>query len=123
MATPIVDGLLTRLRTAFAQANRNLAPDYLETTVQRTMLEARQYQKRQVLGGPHVVAQLAGNGGPTTTVYLPEHLGPQLPAVPRLKVRLVVEAHPHQHPADGEGVALRTLALGRVIGSRGRGAY
>ena len=71
-----------------------------------------------------VTAQLAGSGGGSaTTVYLPEHLGPQLPAVPRLKVRLVVEAHPHQHPADGEGVALRTLALGRVIGSRGRGAY
>jgi hypothetical protein len=124
VSTPVVDGLLARLRKEFAQANRNLANDYLESTVQRQMLDERTYQKRQVLGGGHLVAHLLGTGGgPTTTVYLPDHLAPQLPVVSKLKVRLIAEPHPQQHPADGEGVALRTLALGRVIGSRGRGAF
>jgi len=75
-----------------------------------------------VLGGAHLVAMLSGVG-PTTAVYLPEHLAAQLPVVARMKARLVVEPHPQQHPADGEGVALRTLALARVIGSRGRGGF
>jgi len=122
VTTPVVDSLLTRLRTTFAQSNRNLPPDYLETTVLRTLLEERKYQRRQVLGAAHLLASFHG-GAPTTSVYLPEHLAAQLPVVPKLKARLIVEPHPQQHPADGEGVALRTLALGRVIGSRGRSGF
>ncbi len=120
VSTPLIDNILARLRREFAQANRSLPNDYLETTVQRTMLEERKYQRRQVLGESHLLGLLLTGGTTQTPTYLPEHLGAQIPALAKFKVRLLAEPHPSQHPGDGEGATLRVLALGRVIGARGR---
>lgn len=120
VSTPLVDNLLSRIRREFAQANRSLPNDYLESTVHRTMLEERKYQRRQVLGEAHLLGLLLTGGSTQTPTYLPEHLGAQIPVLARFKVRLVAEPHPAQHPGDGEGATLRVLALGRVIGARNR---
>lgn len=119
VSTPLVESLLARLRKEFVQANRSLPNDYLESTVQRTMLEERKYQRREVLGQAHLAGMLAAPGGSTAT-YLPDHLASHIPVFPRFKVRIVAEPHPAQHPSDGDAATLRVLALGRVIGTRAR---
>jgi hypothetical protein len=123
VTTPIVDGLLARLRTAFAAGNRSLPADYLETTVHRTMLEERKYLSRSVLGGNKVLGYLAAGGAAGCATYLPEEIAALLPVMQKFRVRLIAEPHPAQHPADGEGPVLLALAVGRVIGQRGRSGY
>jgi hypothetical protein len=48
-------------------------------------------------------------------VYLPEALARTLPMFPSFEARLLAEAHPAQDVAEASPVALRALALGRVI--------
>jgi hypothetical protein len=113
---PLVDGATVRVRQAFAQANRSLPSDYLESSVQRLLLEERRYQRRTLLGGPRLCGLLAhgGPGAPLPT-YLPEHLAPDLPLFPRFRVRALVEPHAQQDPAESEPIALLVLALGRSV--------
>jgi len=120
ISTPLIDSLLVRVRREFAQANRSLPNDYLESTVKQTMLDERKYQRRQVLGEAHLMGLLLTGGSLHTPTYLPEHLATHIPVLPRFRVRLVAEPHPSQHPGDGDGATLRVLALGRVIGARSR---
>lgn len=116
-AIPLLDGALSRVRQAFAQANRTLAVDYLETTVQRILIEERHYQRRKLFGGPHIGGLLHfGSGSPLPT-YLPEELAEKLPLFPKFRVRAIAEPHAQQDPADGETLTLRLLALGRVVPS------
>jgi hypothetical protein len=123
-AGPLVDGALSRVRQAFVQANRSLSPDYLETTVQRILIEERSYLRRKLLGGAHIggLLTLAGGGAPLPT-YMPEELAEKLPLYPKFRVRAIAEPHAQQDPAESEPIALRILALGRAMaapGSRGR---
>jgi hypothetical protein len=121
---PLVEGALSRLRQAFTQANRSLSPDYLETTVQRILIEERCYLRRKLLGGTHIggLLALAGGGAPVPT-YLPEELAEKLPLYAKFRVRAIAEPHAQQDPAESEPIALRVLALGRSMaapGGRGR---
>lgn len=117
-----IDALLQRVRQAFAQANRVLPADYLESTVQQTLRDARRYVERDVFGGPHLLARIQPGTGAATAVYLPAEVATRLPIAPRFRARLVTEPHPQQHGADGDGAVLRALALGRVFAQRPRGA-
>ncbi|MDI1437713.1 hypothetical protein QHF89_49880, partial [Polyangium sorediatum] len=122
-AVPLLEGALSRVRQAFAQVNRSLASDYLETTAQRILIEERHYLKRKLFGGEHIGGLLSlGSGSPLPT-YMPEVLAEKLPLFPRLRVRAIAEPHPQQDPADNESITLRVLALGRVVQSQpvGRG--
>lgn len=115
-AGPLVDGATTRVRQAFGQANRSLPSDYLESTVQRLLLEERRYQRRTLLGGPRLCGLLAlGGHGAPLPAYLPEHLGPELPLFPRFRIRALAEPHAQQDPAETEPIALLVLALGRAV--------
>ncbi|MDC3987218.1 DUF2169 family type VI secretion system accessory protein [Polyangium jinanense] len=122
-AVPLLEGALSRVRQAFAQANRSLASDYLETTAQRILIEERHYLRRKLFGGEHIGGILSlGSGSPLPT-YMPEALAEKLPLFPKFRVRAIAEPHPQQDPADNEPITLRVLALGRVVQSQpaGRG--
>ncbi|MFO0551597.1 MAG: hypothetical protein U0271_24630, partial [Polyangiaceae bacterium] len=110
---PILEGALNRLRQAFAQANRSLAPTYLETSVERSLLERRKWAEREVLGGTHLVARAFSASGASAIAYLPVAIRARLPLVPRVRVRMIAEPHLFQEP-DSEQIVLLTLALART---------
>jgi hypothetical protein len=117
---PGVDASLTRIRQAFAALARGLPSDYLEKTVDQTLLEARCHRVRELFGGEHVWCQIQSGTGTPTTVYLSAEAVKLLPMSPRFRVRAITEPHPVQNRADGEGPVLRALAVARVIAQRPR---
>lgn len=118
VAPTLVETFATRLRQAFASSPRGVAPDFLDTTVERTLLTERKYLHRSVLGGPHICAELYGETGPAMPTYLAANLADMLPLFRRFRVRLLAEPHPPQDPSDAGHVALKVLALSRVVPRR-----
>ncbi|WP_437878380.1 hypothetical protein [Sorangium sp. So ce513] len=86
----------------------------IEAQAERLLLEERRYQTRTLLGDTWIRALLGASGQDTLPVYLPKRLAPWLPMLPRLRVRLVAEAHLRQDQAESSRYALKALALGRV---------
>ncbi len=121
IAPTLVETLSSRIRQAFASSPRGVAHDYLDVTVERVLLDERKYARRNVLGGPHIVAELYGETGAPMPTYLGANLADTLPLFRRFRVRLLAEPHPPQDPTDAGHVALKALALSRVVPRR-RGA-
>jgi hypothetical protein len=124
----IARGALERLREAFAQARHGLPPDYVDASTERILLQERRYQKRPVFGQSSIRGLLhvaeatqgasgskpAGSAVPIPT-YLPESLTSSLPMFRRFKVRLLAEADLREDQYEVCPMALRALALGRVM--------
>lgn len=115
-APSVVEGLTAQVREAFAQARRALPASYLDEHVERMLLAHRNYQRRVVWGQTRIRCALTGPGArEAVTAYLPETVARELPAVRRMKVRMIAEIRGHVE-AEGGPWALRALALGRVVG-------
>jgi hypothetical protein len=112
----VATNLTTRIREAFAKANRPVGPTYLDDQCERTLLERRAFQKRSVFGKPHLRALFhfpdASHGLPT---YLPPELGPKLPLFRRLRAKCLVEAHYQADQYEVSDAALKAVALARVV--------
>lgn len=118
VAPALVESFATRIRQTFASSPRGVAPDYLDTTVERALLTERKYLQRSVLGGPHICAELYGETGAAMPTYLAANLADMLPLFRKFRVRLLAEPHPPQDPSDAGHVALKVLALSRVVPRR-----
>jgi hypothetical protein len=112
----LVESLASRLKEAFAQANRALPPAYLETSAEQVLLEQRRYQKRTILGQDRIrgLLTLQGGGAPVPT-YLPDSLTKQLPMFQRFRAVITAEAYGQQDQYESHAVALVGLALARVL--------
>ncbi|HVY47297.1 MAG TPA: hypothetical protein VHB21_15520, partial [Minicystis sp.] len=111
----VTEGLLQRVRDAFAAQNRGLSPGQLDAHTERILLEQRHFQRRTVFGAPHLRALLSpAPAGPPVVAYLPEALATKLPMYQRLRARLVVEVNLPQDQFEASPMSLRALALGRV---------
>jgi len=116
----VIDGLVNRLRHAFVQASPSLPASYLDDAAERTLIEERRYAVRRVLGGERIrtlftasyVAQ--GTRLPIPT-YLPDHLTGRIPLFLEFDVRMLVESHAQQDPAESATIALSVLAIARTI--------
>jgi hypothetical protein len=112
----VAEGLVTRIRDAFAGSNNKLGAGWLDQQAERMLLEGRCYQKRALLGQTFLRCLLhmpgAEEGIPT---YLPEALSKELPLVSRLRARVVAEVHGQQDQYETHPLALRALAVGRLI--------
>jgi hypothetical protein len=122
----VAEGMTTRLKEAFAQTTRGLPSNYVDSSVERILLEQRRYQKRTILGSARLRAALVPVGtspGPASAIpaYLPEHLEKELPMFQRFQVVIVAEAHSQQDQFENHAAALVVLALGRVLPVQGRG--
>jgi hypothetical protein len=53
-APGVAEGLIARMREAFAMAKRPVPADYLETQTSRALLEKRCYQRRDLFGGTYI---------------------------------------------------------------------
>ncbi|NUO52168.1 MAG: hypothetical protein HOV80_25220 [Polyangiaceae bacterium] len=118
VAPALVESFATRIRQTFASSPRGVAPDYLDTTVERALLTERKYLQRSVLGGPHICAELYGETGAAMPTYLAANLADMLPLFRKFRVRQFAEPHPPQDPSDAGHVALKALALSRVVPRR-----
>ena len=119
-APEVAEGLATSLRHAWAGANRSLPPEHLDAQTARALLAARAYQRRDLFGETWVRALLTPTGAPTPLpAYLPEEAARRLPLFARFAVRAIAEVLPQQDQSEDAPVALRVLALARVI-TRGR---
>jgi hypothetical protein len=119
----VADGMTLRLKEAFAQANRSLPLTYVDSNVERILLDQRRYQKRMILGSPRLRASLvpaaaegsAGGKGPGIPTYLPERLERELPMFQRFRATVIAEAQNSQDQFENHPSALVVLALGRVL--------
>lgn len=113
---PLIRRHMQDLRQAYG-ANKAAPPwDEIKALVVRALLERRQYQKQQVLGGEHFRASLHlfGQTSPEV-VYIPTDAMLFLPLAPQFPTRILAEIHFTQDSRDSEALALRCLALGHVI--------
>jgi hypothetical protein len=116
------DSLLRELLAAVPSSKRALPVKVLEEHVERLLLQKRTYQVRTVLGGPQIRAALVpGQGALALVSYLPESVGPKLPLSLRFRARLIAEVHPSPDPQEPAPLALRVVAVGRVVPIPGRG--
>jgi hypothetical protein len=89
----------------------------LDAEVKRGLLDARAFQRRRVLGAPHVRALFSSGVDPKRPrlpAYLPEALARALPRVERLRVRLLALVHPALDRDEAGSVALHPVALATV---------
>ena len=102
-----------RVREALTAGGRE-PPGLLE--MERLLLERRAYQRRALLGGKHIRALVMLPGADAACpVYLPDALADVVPMFPAFEARLLAEAHPAQDRAEAHPVALRALALARMV--------
>ena len=115
-STGVAEGLTQRVREAFAQANRILPASYLDTHTERILLEQRNYQKRTMFGDPWIRSLLVPYGANAAVpTYLPDALSKQLPMFQKFKVRVIAEALLQQDEYEAYPVALKVVALGRLM--------
>ncbi len=108
------EALSTRLREAFPQGAWSLPQGWLDQQIERAVVEKRAYQRRKVLGKTLLRAML-GPRGSAVPAYLPEELAGHLPLYARFPARIVAEVHLQQDQYEAHPVALRVLALARVV--------
>jgi hypothetical protein len=109
-----VENLTARLRDAFAAGSWSLPAGYLDSQVERALVEQRRYQRRAVLGETWLRA-LLGPRGSAAPVYLPEALVGKLPLYARFSARVIVEVLLQQDPYEAHPYALKCLALARAV--------
>jgi hypothetical protein len=102
-----------QLQAQLGAANRALPHDYLELQVARALVTSRHYQTRSVFGAPHVRARLCG--GEAVPAYLPVALAQRLPLMASFSARVVAEVVPQQDEVESAPIALRVLAIGRIV--------
>jgi hypothetical protein len=116
----VIESLLARVRDAWSKANRALPASYLDTQSERTLLEQRRYQKRTLLDAEWIRGLWHGSGSAEGAIpaYLPAALEKRLPLFRRFAARLIAETLPQQDQYEAHPLALRVVALARVV--RGR---
>ncbi|WP_437759532.1 hypothetical protein [Sorangium sp. So ce1389] len=117
LRSPYPQGATGAATTLIQQIKERLPPpdrSPAESQAERLLLEQRRYQTRTLLGDTWIRALLGAGGQDALPVYLPKRLAPWLPMLPRLRVRLIAEAHLQQDQAESSRYALKALALGRV---------
>ncbi|WP_437310175.1 DUF2169 family type VI secretion system accessory protein [Sorangium sp. So ce388] len=121
-APAVAEALCGRIREALAHGKKGRA-ELANEQVGRALLEQRHYQKRRVLGGPHLRALLHVKGEKQPLViYLPASIAEDLPLSARFRARLIAAVHPAIDERETEPAALQAAALGRVVQVRQRRA-
>ena len=116
----IASGLIARVREAWSKANRGLPASTLDAYVDRLLLEARSYQKRDLLDSSWIRALILvpGQEGPIPA-YLPWEISKKLPLFKRFPARMLAEVFLQQDQHEVVPFALVVGALART-GSRTR---
>ncbi len=122
----VAAGFSARVREAWTRHGRMLPADYLDVHARRILLDQRAYQKRVLWDEEWIRALLAPlpqaptSSIPAVPTYLPAALARRLPLFARFPARVLAEAVPQQDQHETHPVALRALALARVLPPRQR---
>ncbi|MBL8743056.1 MAG: hypothetical protein JNK04_18230 [Myxococcales bacterium] len=115
---PLPDSAIALYRQLEAATGELALPSrHLADLVDRTLLEARSYRKRTLLGEPRIRAELA-QGRQVTPIYLPEAALSKLPLLPTFEIAALVELRPREDVSESSPVGLVAFALGRVLRTR-----
>lgn len=114
-APEVVQSFLLKVRDAWTAANKVLPPDYLVSHTERTLLNQRQYQKRELLDDEWIRALWSMGEGTSMPAYIPAKLAKRLPLFRQFSARVIVEALPQQDMYETHPVALRVVTLARVL--------
>jgi hypothetical protein len=110
-----------RVREAWTKSSRMVPPDYLDVHARRILLDQRSFQRRVLCNEEWVRALLALPGQPVhVPTYIPAASTRWLPLFGRFAARVVAEIVPQLDQHEGHPLALRVLALARVISPRTR---
>lgn len=101
-------------RLEMATSELSLPPRHLADLVDRTLLEARSFKKRTLLGSTRIRAELT-IGRLTLPIYLPDSAASHLPLLPVFSLAALVEFRPREDASEQNPTALVAFALGRVL--------
>jgi hypothetical protein len=111
-----VSNMGRRVRKMYMQGRRAVSIEQLDGSLERLLLSTRAYQKRRLLGGEWIRAELLGAQPQELVVtYLPVALSDTLPMLQSFVVRLIVEVQARQDQYEPNDVALKTMTIGRVL--------
>ncbi|MDI1484039.1 DUF2169 domain-containing protein [Polyangium sp. y55x31] len=115
-APGLAERFTRNIREAYALSAHGLGGDDLDVLVARALCEGRHYQRRRVLGGNHLRALLRAPGERhPLVVYLPAAIADDLPLFGQFPARVLGEVHFAVDPEEKLPIALRAVALGRVV--------
>jgi hypothetical protein len=115
-APAIAASLSARIREALGKLQRGATLAAVDGQVARALVEQRHYQRKKVLGGPHLRGLLHEPGAEhPLVVYLPAALADELPLASRFRVRLLAAVHLAVDENEREPVALAAVAVARVV--------
>lgn len=97
---------------------KNATTSQIDAEVERALDGSRQYDERTVLGAKFLRATI-GSGADAAPAYVPESARDFLPLLGAFRARLVAEVHPRQDRTESHPIALRVIAIARLIGSDG----
>ena len=93
---------------------------YLNTQVQRMILEERQFKRRTVLGEQRIRAELSTPSGESVPAYVPAAVAPSLPMLASFPVVVLGELRPREDAQETHAEAFLVWAVGRVVRQVGR---
>lgn len=111
VAPDVAVELTERVRATF---DDTVDADKVDTRIERMLLDARAYQKKQLLQGSWIHATLTIDDE-SMPCYLADSVAKAIPLYSELTVRLIAELHPRQDQHETSTRALRVIALGRVV--------
>lgn len=118
MPAALAEGHTNRIRETFQRSRRSVPADTLDLQMDRTLLEGRHYQKRQVLGMNAIRALIHTTTGQSSVkpapVYIPEEIAKKLPLYQRFRARVIVELYFQEDQYEAHPAALKALAIGRM---------
>ena len=114
----VAEGFTRRVEQAFAQSVRSVPPGYLQSSVDKLLLDGRHYRKKSVFSEARIRAELAGVGGEPIPAYLPVTLSMRLPLFSQFRSVMIVELRTQEDQHETHSQSLLVLAVARVIERR-----
>lgn len=105
---PVVARAAAALAAALRADGADLGP------VDRALVLRRAYQRRLLLGGPHLRALLHMKDGDAIPCYMPDVVVSQLPLATRFGARLLVEVLPRKDDEESSALCLRVRGVART---------
>ena len=90
----------------------------LDVEMERALLEARSYDERTLLGSRHLRA-VVGSAHEALPAYVPETARDSLPLLETFRARVIAEVHARQDRTESHALALRVVAIARLISLEG----
>lgn len=102
-----------RVKEALSRSSRMLPADYLESHVQRMLLEQRAYKRKVLFGKTWIRAEIQSQSA-SIPVYIPDSLSGELPMYRRLSVRMLGELDLREDEYETSPCLVRACALARI---------